>query len=68
MPLHSSDFVFEDTMVESSFEFALPGGRGRHLHRRLTSTEYNKVLLRSDGGGVEWGVGHKSFQGLQVTS
>lgn len=66
MSLDSSDFVFEDLVVEAGFEFALARGCGCDVHGCLAAAKDDEVLLWGNGGGVEGGVGYVGFEEGEV--
>ena len=49
---NSANFVFEDFVVESGFEFALSGGGGCDIHGSLTAAKDHKVFLWCYGGRI----------------
>lgn len=67
MPLDSTDFIFEDLMVEPRFELSLPGGCCCDIHSSLTSSEYDEVFLRRYCRGVQGCVGDVGFEQLEIT-
>lgn len=64
----TADLVLEDLVVETGLEFTLSGGSSGDIHGGLTTTENNVVLLGSDGGAVDGGIGRVVLQDGEVTS
>lgn len=65
---NTADFVFEDLVVETGFEFTLAGGGGRDIHGGLTTSQDHVVLLGSDHGGVEGSIGDVGFHDGEVAA
>lgn len=53
----TADLVLKDLVVEAGFELALAGRSGGDVHGGLATAENDKVLLASDGGAVDGGIG-----------
>lgn len=64
---HTTDFILEDLVVETGFEFTLASGGGGDIHGSLTTTENHVVFLGGDDGAVEGGVGNVGFDDGEVT-
>ena len=63
---HATNFLLEDLVVETRFEFTLAGRGCRDIHGGLTTTENHKVLDRGDGGGVQRRVSCVGLQNFEV--
>ena len=63
---HAADLVLEDLVVEAGLELALASAGGGDVHGGLATAENDVVLLGSDTGAVERGVGGVGLQELEV--
>lgn len=66
MTSNSANFLFENLVVESGFEFTLSSRSLCDTHSILATSENNKFLLGSYGSAVEGSVGDVCLQNLQV--
>ena len=66
MTTNAADLVLEYLVVKSGLKLSLPSGSPRHLHRRLTATKNDKVLLPRHAGAVERCVGNICLENLQI--
>ena len=64
----TTDFVFENPVVETSFEFTLASGGGGDIHGGLTSSQNHVILLGCNHGAVHGRVGGIGFEDGEVTS
>src|ERR1700760_651521 len=63
---YSSDLIFKNFVIETSFEFTLSGTRGRDIHRSLPTSENDIVFDWSNCRAVQWGVGCVCLKNIEV--
>lgn len=64
---HTTNFILEDLVVETGFEFTLTSGGRGDIHGGLTTTQNHVVFLGGDDGAVEGRVGNVGFEDSEVT-
>ena len=62
---YTADFLGEDLVVETGFEFTLSGGGGCDIHGGLSSSEDDVLFYGGDGGAVEGCVGDVGLQDVE---
>ena len=68
MTIDSIDLIFEDIVIESSFEFALTSRRRGDVHGRLTTSKVDEVLLRCGRRCVRRCVGGTLLEHFEIVS
>jgi hypothetical protein len=63
--LDTSNFLFEDLVVESGLEFSLTLRGCCDFRSGLTTTQDDEIFEGCDGGGVEGGIGNIGLQDLE---
>ncbi len=66
MASNHSDFLLEDLMVKSSFEFTLSAVGGGNIHGRLSTAENDKVLFGCNSGAVQGSIGSIGFHNFEI--
>ncbi len=67
MASDSSDFLFEDLVVESSLEFTLSATGSGDIHRGLSTTENDEILFGSNCGTVQGSIGDVGLHDFKVS-
>ena len=68
MATHTTDLVLKDFVVEAGFKLTLTGGGAGDVHGGLSTAEYDKVLVGSDGGAVEGCIAGIGFENFEIAS